>query len=73
MVLSKLLYAFLSLTSISTIYLLSENKKMCHEVEVLREYTCVEVDQLNTERLDRVAERLFAIERVSEEMWNKKR
>jgi hypothetical protein len=69
MALSKLIIAFLSLTSVSTIYLLSEND----EVEDLEcGHTCPEVHQMNTERLDRMTERLAFLERVAEKMWEKK-
>ena len=73
MALSKLLYAFLSLTSFSTIYLLSENKKMCDEVDHIRGQTCAEVHSMNTERIDRMAEKVMFLEGVSEQMWTKRK
>jgi len=71
MALSKLLYAFLSLTSVSTIFLLAENKKMCDEVDSIRGYTCSEIHTSNTERIDRMAERVIFLEGFSEQMWIK--
>ena len=73
MALSKILYAFLSLTSVSTIYLLSENEKMCNEVDKIRGHTCDEVHSMNTERIDRMAERVIFLEDFSEQMWAKKK
>jgi hypothetical protein len=73
MALSKLIYAFLSITSLSTIYLLSENKKMCDEVDHLRDQTCAEVHNMNTERIDRMAEKVMFLEGVSEQMWVKRK
>ena len=71
MVLSKLIYAFLSLTSVSTIYLLSENKKMCDEVDSLQSHTCLNQQGMDTERIDRIAERVIFLEGFSEQMWMK--
>jgi len=73
MVLSKLLYAFLSLTSVSTIYLLSENQKMCDEVESLQSHSCVHQQGMNTERIDRIAERVLFLEGFSEQIWDKQK
>ena len=73
MALSKLLYAFLSLTSVSTIYLLSENQKMCSDVDTLREHTCGDERGMNTEHLDRIAERVLFLEGFSEQVWAKQR
>ena len=71
MALSKLLYAFISLTSVSTIFLLTENKKMCDEVESLRGQTCSEFHSMNAERIDRMTEKVMFLEGVSEQMWAK--
>jgi hypothetical protein len=72
MILSKLLYAFLSLTSVSTIYLLSENKKMCDEVDSLQNHTCLNQQGMDTERIDRIAERVMFLETFSEQQWSRK-
>ena len=72
MALSKLLYAFLSLTSVSTIYLLSENQKMCDEVDNLQSHTCLNKQGMNTERMDRIAERVMFLETFSEQQWSRK-
>ena len=71
MALSKLIYAFFSLSSVSTIYLLSENQKMCDNVEVLQDHSCVHQYSMNTERLDRVIERVVFLEGFSEQIWKK--
>jgi hypothetical protein len=73
MALSKLIYAFLSLTSVSTIYLLSENQKMCDDVDTLQSHTCTGVHSMNTERLDRIAERVLFLEGFSEQVWEKQK
>ena len=71
MALSKLIYAFFSLSSVSTIYLLSENQKMCADVETLRAHSCTEMPLMNTERIDRIVERMLFLEGFTEQVWEK--
>ena len=73
MALSKLIYAFFSLSSVSTIYLLSENQKMCDDVEVLQDHSCVHQYNMNTERIDRVVERMVFLEGFTEQVWEKQK
>jgi len=42
-------------------------------VDTLRSHTCTGVHSMNTERLDRIAERVLFLEGFSEQVWEKQK
>jgi len=58
-----------TLLAFCTIYLLSENKRMCEHIYRLNLDSMDAELQMNIERMDRISEQVVFLESVSKQMW----
>ena len=69
MVKNNLSIILTALLAVSTIYLLSENRRMCQHIYRLNIDSMSDELQMNIERMDRITEQVSFLESVSQRMW----
>ena len=67
---SKLLIALFSLTSASTVFLLTENSKMCRSIDALESHKCISNQDVQ-DKLGHLEERLFVVDNIQQRMWGR--
>ena len=67
---SKLLIALFSLTSASTVFLLTENSKMCRSIDALESHKGISNQDVQ-DKLGLHEERLFVVDNIQQRMWGR--